>query len=151
MTRKIKIYGSDTNILLNGNTVRYPLLADILALPDVVDYELDVKGVYAQLDVQTEKKSFWNLSELHINTVRNAYNPQSIPKKFPTTATTIEAFFGSTAISKRFKWIDIQDYNLRPSALPLLSVIAINITGVTTSDNGDGTKSLAFNIVERGI
>lgn len=151
MFKKIKIYGSDTNIRVNGATKVYPTSAEVLALSDIVTFELDTKGIYAQLEINTEKKTFWNGSELHINMVRNAYNPQSAPIKFPNTNVTIENFYGAKVLKKRYKWLDISDYPIRPEGIVTNGLIAINITGYSLSDNDNGTKSIAFNIAERGI
>lgn len=146
----IKIYGSNTNIRQNGRTVKYPLESAITALSDVVSFELEVKGIFASLDVQTEKKSFWNGSELHINTAKNSFNPQSVPFNFPAVSTSIESFFGADVLNKRYKWLQISDYKIRPKELLADSVIAVNITSISIADNGDGTKKIDFNIVERG-
>ena len=150
MFQKIKIYGSDINIKLNGLTVKYPLETAVLALSDVQSFELDMKGVYAQLQVETDTKTFWNKTKLIINNAEIAFNPQSMPIDYPSTVNTIESFFGLNVLKKKYKWVNLYDYKLMPSGATTGTVIAVNVSGWAIADNGDGTKNISLTLSERG-
>ena len=150
MLQKIKIYGSDTNIKLNGKTVKYPLETAVTALSDVQNFELDVKGIYAQINSENDTKTFWNKSKLIINDVEIAFNPQSMPIDYPSSVNTIESFFGLNVLKKKYKWVQLNDYKLMPSGATTGTVIAINISGWAIADNGDGTKNISLTLSERG-
>lgn len=150
MFQKIKIYGSDTNIRLNGLTVKYPLETAVTALSDVQSFELDMKGVYAQLQVETDTKTFWNKTKLIINNAEIAFNPQSMPIDYPSTVNTIESFFGLNVLKKKYKWVNLYDYKLMPSGATTGTVIAVNVSGWAIADNGDGTKNISLTLSERG-
>lgn len=150
MLQKIKIYGSDTNIRLLGKTVKYPTETSVTALSDVQSFELDVKGVYAQINSENDTKTFWNKSKLIINNAEIAFNPQSMPIQYPTTSNTIESFFGLDVLKKKYKWVQLNDYKLMPSGAVSGTVIAINVSGWAVADNGDGTKNIALTLSERG-
>ena len=150
MLQKIKIYGSDTNIRLNGKTVKYPTETSVLALSDVVSFELDVKGIYAQINSENDTKTFWNKSKLIINNAEIAFNPQSMPIDYPSAVNTIESFFGLSVLKKKYKWVQLNDYKLMPSGAVSDTVIAINVSGWAIADNGDGTKNISLTLSERG-
>ena len=150
MLQKIKIYGSDSNIKLNGKTVKYPLETAVLALLDVQSFELDVKGAYAQLQVETDTKTFWNKTKLMINNAEIAFNPQSMPIDYPASVNTIEAFYGLNVLKKKYKWVNLYDYKLMPSGAVSGTVIAVNVSGWAVADNGDGTKNISLTLSERG-
>ena len=150
MLQKIKIYGSDSNIKLLGKTVKYPTETSVLALSDVQSFELDVKGIYAQINSENETKTFWNKSKLIINNAEIAFNPQSMPIDYPSNVNTIESFFGLNVLKKKYKWVQLNDYKLMPSGATTGKVIAINVSGWAIADNGDGTKNIALTLSERG-
>ena len=150
MLQKIKIYGSDSNIKLNGRTVKYPAETSVLALSDVQSFELDVKGAYSQLQVETDTKTFWNKTKLMINNAEIAFNPQSMPINYPSTVNTIESFFGLNVLKKKYKWVNLYDYKLMPSGAVSGTVIAVNVSGWAVADNGDGTKNISLTLSERG-
>lgn len=150
MFQKIKIYGSDTNIKLNGLTVKYPLETAVLALSDVQSFELDTKGVYAQLQVETDTKTFWNKTKLIINNAEISFNPQSMPIDYPSTVNTIESFFGLNVLKKKYKWVQLNNYKLMPAGATAGTVIAVNVSGWAIADNGDGTKNISLTLIERG-
>lgn len=151
MFQKIKVYGSNTNIKLLGKTVKYPLETAVLALSDVVSFELDVKGVYAQIQNNSDTKTFWNKSKLVINEPSIAFNPQSVPIEYPSTSNTFEAFSGINVLRKKYLWVNLYNYNLRPSGNTTGTVIAVNADGGwAIADNGDGTKNIALTLSERG-
>ena len=150
MLQKIKIYGSDSNIKLNSRTVKYPLETAVTALSDVQSFELDAKGAYAQLQVETDTKTFWNKTKLMINNAEIAFNPQSMPIDYPASVNTIEAFYGLNVLKKKYKWVNLYDYKLMPSGAVSGTVIAVNVSGWAVADNGDGTKNISLTLSERG-
>lgn len=146
----IKIYGSNTNIRQNGLTTKYPTETSVLGLSDVISFELEVLGVYAGIKTKDETKTFWNGSELTINNAKITFSPKSVSINFPTEKVAIETFYGFDVIKKRYKWINLYDYTIMPEGATAGTVIAVNIEGYTVTDNGDGTKDIAFTLTERG-
>ena len=122
----------------------------MLALLDVQSFELDVKGAYAQWQVETDTKTFWNKTKLMINNAEIAFNPQSMPIDYPASVNTIEAFYGLNVLKKKYKWVNLYDYKLMPSGAVSGTVIAVNVSGWAVADNGDGTKNISLTLSERG-
>ena len=148
--QKIKIYGSNTNIRLNGSTIKYPAETSVLALPDISTFEIEVLGIYAGIKTKDETKTFWNGAELTISNAKITFSPQSVPINFPSERVSIETFYGYNTIRKKYKWIDLSDYTIMPEGAVDGTVIAVNIEGYSIADNGDGTKDIRFTLTERG-
>lgn len=148
--QNIKIYGSNTNIRLNGTTVKYPLETAVTALLDVVSFDLSVKGVYAQLQSEDETKKFWNNSQLVLNNCKISFNPQSMPIQYPENVQSLESFYGLNVLKKRYKWVNLYDYKIMPSGAVVNTVIAVNVSGYAIADNDNGTKNISLTLSERG-
>lgn len=146
----MRLYGSKQNIREPQGTMKhFVTLAEVEALPDIAYFDLDVTGLYAGLDVKSETIRYLTNNELVTNEITPTYEAKSMAIKYPVADISLDAIFGLNVIEKRYKWLDIKDYPIRPNGMPTGSLLAVNVTGVSVSDDGAGNKSLNINIKAR--
>lgn len=145
-----RLYGSNTNIMTNGITKKTPTIVEITALSDVVYFDFDVTGLFAGVELESDTKDLWNGGQLTVNTARLKFQPKTVPFSYPAQSVSTDAYFGINVINKRYKWIDIKDYKIRPDSMADTAALAVNVTEYSIEDNGNGKKSISFTLVGRG-
>lgn len=148
--KKITIYGSNTDILENGRSVKTPLINQVLALADIETFEVDVVSVDAEPSYNSTTIKKWDFSTFIRNRIFWSAKPTGIERDFETENNNFEDYFGTETISKEFLWVHIPDYVLMPKGMDNTKVLAICISGASVAHKHEnGTKSLSFNIVGR--
>ena len=158
------LYGSNTDCKTSTNRVeKYPLKSIVLAKPDLVTFSFTsqdlttLKGLFADLQVENETKTYWSGGNLTINTAKDKWKPETIPIKLLDNRTPVQGesyntneIFGKDFLNKKYKWLDILDYEMRPETLEndYTKVIAVNIVGATKGVE-EGYTTFSFEIVER--
>ena len=146
----ITIYGSNTDILENGRSVKTPSLSAVQALGDVQSYQLKVLSIDAEpsYDGTTIKK--WDFSTFIRNRVFWSAKPTGIDIKYEEANKCFEDFYGTDITEKEFLWVHIPDYVLMPRGMTNDKVLAICISGASVAHTHEqGTKAVSFNMIER--
>lgn len=147
---KITIYGSNTDIKLNGRSVKTPSLATVQALMDLESYELETVAINAEPNIESTTIKKWDFYTFIRNRVFWSAKPTGIEKNYEAENKSFEAFYGTKAISKKYLWVHIPDYILMPEGMTNDKVLAINVSGGSFTHNpNNGTKAVTYNLLER--
>lgn len=152
------LYGSDTDVKdSNNKIVKYPLKTIVTTKPDLVTLNFtstagfaDLEGLFADLDSENKTVTYWSGGELVTNNAKDIWKIKTKPFAFPTTVTSTDLIFGKSFLNKKYKWLDIKFYPIRPDVIKStnLKLIAINVTGRSKSTE-DGLITLTFDCKER--
>jgi|GEM_PF-5256879 len=153
----IRIYGSDTNYSPTATSVLNTLLvANVAPLgnEDVVYAEFDVGWIEPDVISEGSEITYANNRKEGFNKIRFSYNPKTKAKNFPTVGQTLESYYNIEPLTKRYKWLFLNDFELRPddsgSPLPVTKSIRVAFTGISISHE-DGIKYVVYEFEQADI
>ena len=148
--KTITIYGSNTDILDEGRSVKTPSLSQVQALADVETFEFGVVAIDAEPSIESTTVKKWDFSSFIRNRIFWSAKPTGIERNYEDENLSFEDFYGTEAVAKEFLWVHIPDYVLMPKAMTNDKVLAICISGASIAHTHDnGTKTITFNMIER--
>lgn len=145
-----RLYGSNTNIRDNkGHSRKVVAKSSVQALSDLVYIDLDVSGLFAGVELENETLKFITGNELVINNPKIVFEPKLMSKSYPKTGVpvSINDFYGLDVLKKRYKWLDIAGYSIRPD-IEGEQVFAVNVLDFQITSK-DGSKEISFKLKER--
>lgn len=145
-----RLYGSNENLRNDkGRTRHIVAKTEVEALPDVVYFDMDVTGLFAGLELENETLKFITGNELVINNPKIVFEPKLMSKSYPKTGVpvSINDFYGLDVLKKRYKWLDIAGYSIRPD-IEGEQVFAVNVLDFLITSK-DGSKEISFKLKER--
>jgi hypothetical protein len=141
----VTLYGCD--ITTTGET---PDLASVTGLSGVTSAVLGVKSVHGKPIVDLQDIVYTDKSKRTITKIRYAFEPETSFKAFPTTATSIDTYFGSDVLSKRYLWLDLTNYKISHKGYSAGKVLAVNYTGIEVTENDErGGKFIKYTFESR--
>jgi len=148
----ITLYGCDTN---NDGTTdvsgqAYPAKTDVAALSGVVTQSYNVLNLGEGIDIESNDYEYLGGYTETKNTIKIKFDPESINMRRPVSGagTTIESFYGVSALNKNYHWIEISgDYQLRPAGMTTGKLMAVNLTGADIENSGKNHMKISMNLI----
>jgi hypothetical protein len=141
----ITIYGCDTNNdgVTDVSNTKTPTKTDVEALSGVVSTTYECGQIHAGMTYDTEDVEYFGNLILNQKTLIINASPQSTYFDYPSSNITLENYYGSNVLSKKYTWVYFNDYPIQLHTST--QVLAIRITAIEIEhDNALAKKRIKF-------
>ncbi len=143
----VTIYGSNEDI----TATEYPDTTTVEALSDMVSYEFQAPWTRGYLEFIDDVEDYLNGNIQGMSHIRLTWKIETEHQDYPASPVTFEEYYLTELLQKKYKWLHIPDYNLRPASLTTSKCVAVQFYGNIEIDENPGQKKLIFNIKKRSI
>ena len=144
----LRIYGADTDV--SGDA---PDKTTVEAIAGVQYMEITTGWVRPEPQFEDSPIEYLDGTKTSPWRIRIGYNVELATKYFPVTGTTVELYYKTDVLNKKYKWCWFNDFPLRPavsgSVIANTKVKAIAITGYSVDHSQAGIKKISFTMQNR--
>ena len=126
-TQQVTLYASNTDI----TSTEYPTKAAVEALSPASKV---FNATWTRGGVKMVDKTIQHLNGFVMGQriLRLTWEPESEPLDLPSAETDIVSYFGLDVVQKKYKWLYIPEYTIKPAALFGTNCVAVQIVGGMT-------------------
>lgn len=139
------LYGSNTD-----ESDNFPAVTTITGHSDDVSWSFTAKGVEPSYDYEGEEIKYLGGMAESKSRLRLKMNIKTKYFAFPSSATTTESYYPVSVLAKKYHWIDLGTYPLKPSSYSSGDCMAIAIQSIKVEHNYEqGMKAIELEVIAR--